>query len=87
MISEVLRQGVHVSAGKDRLNEHGLMIWGLIPLSTKVSTQDTSGGFYAFEHTNMAKGGRPATFTMSRTSGSMPSKGSLPSRSVIRSSG
>lgn len=36
-----------------------LMIWGRIPLVTKVSTRATGGALYAFEHPNMAKGGPP----------------------------
>ena len=62
MNSEALRQGVHVLAGEDRFKEEGLMIWGLIRLSTKVSTKDTVGGLYLFEHTNMGKGGPPRHF-------------------------
>ena len=35
------------------------MIWGLIPLSNKLSTNDTGGGLYVFEHSNMGTGGPP----------------------------
>jgi len=62
MNSELLNKGVYVSAGKDRFEENQLMIWGLIPLSTKVSTKDTAGRVYIFEHTNMGKGGPPRHF-------------------------
>jgi mannose-6-phosphate isomerase-like protein (cupin superfamily) len=48
-------KGIH----KDRFNEEGLSIWGLIPLATKVSTQDTGGELYVFQHTNMGKSGPP----------------------------
>lgn len=36
-----------------------LMIWGRIPLVSKISTQATGGGHFVFEHTRMAKGGPP----------------------------
>jgi mannose-6-phosphate isomerase-like protein (cupin superfamily) len=62
MNSNTLKQGIHVPAGKDRFKEDELMIWGLIPLSTKVSSKDTAGGVYIFEHTNMGKGGPPRHF-------------------------
>jgi mannose-6-phosphate isomerase-like protein (cupin superfamily) len=52
------KAGVHVPAGKDRFDEEG-MIWGLIPLATKVSTQDSGGDLYVFQHTDMGKGGPP----------------------------
>lgn len=48
-----------VPAGNDRFDENDLRIWGLIPLATKVSTRDSGGGIYVFEHTNMGKGGPP----------------------------
>ncbi len=62
MNSDVLKKAVHVSASKDRFKENGLMIWGMIPLSTKVSTKDTAGAMYIFEHTDMGKGGPPRHF-------------------------
>ena len=49
----------HVPAGKDRDGEHQRKIWGLIPLATKVSSKDTGGSLYIFEHRNMGKGGPP----------------------------
>jgi mannose-6-phosphate isomerase-like protein (cupin superfamily) len=52
-------RGIHVPAGKDRFKEDELMIWGLIPLFTKVSAKDTGGELFVFEHTNMGKGGPP----------------------------
>ena len=53
------KKGVHVAVGKDRFKEEGLMIWGLIPLATKVSAQDTGGELFVFQHTSMGKGGPP----------------------------
>jgi mannose-6-phosphate isomerase-like protein (cupin superfamily) len=50
---------VHVPAGKDRFHENELRIWGLIPLSIKVSGKDTGGRFFIFEHREMGKGGPP----------------------------
>jgi mannose-6-phosphate isomerase-like protein (cupin superfamily) len=35
------------------------MIWGLIPLSIKLSGQDTDGQVLLFEHRDMGKGGPP----------------------------
>jgi len=62
MSTDALKKGVHVSSGKDRFKEDDLMIWGLIPLSIKVSTEDTAGEMFIFEHTNMGKGGPPRHF-------------------------
>ena len=59
MDSDASKQAVCVSAGKDRFTNEQLTIWGLIPLSTKLSSRDTGGGLYAFEHTDMGKGGPP----------------------------
>ena len=55
----VLTQGFRVPAEMGRHDEKGLMIWGLIPLSIKVSTSDSGGRMFAFEHRNMSKGGPP----------------------------
>lgn len=59
MDSTILTRGVHVPAGTDRHGENGLKIWGLIPLATKVSTQDSGGLLYLFQHTELGKGGPP----------------------------
>lgn len=59
MQQELTGTGVCVRAGKDRYNDNQQMIWGLIPLATKVGTGDTGGGMYIFQHTDMAKGGPP----------------------------
>lgn len=52
-------RGVHVPAGQDRHQTNGAMIWGLIPLDIKLSSQDTGGELLVFQHTNMSKGGPP----------------------------
>ncbi len=52
-------RGIHVPFGKDRHNENELMIWGIIPLSIKVSTADTGGALFLFQHKDMGKGGPP----------------------------
>lgn len=54
-------KAVYVPKGKNRFQEE-LMIWGVIPLQIKVSGKDTDGSFFAFEHTNMSKGGPPRHF-------------------------
>ena len=53
-----LTKGFRVEARGDRFNEN-LSIWGLIPLKTLVSSKDTGGTIYIFQHTNMGKGGPP----------------------------
>ena len=55
----VPQKPVPVRAGQDRFHEHQPMIWGLIPLSIKVSGHDTGGELFVFEHRNMGKGGPP----------------------------
>lgn len=50
---------IHIPAGTDRFGENNLKIWGFVPLCTKVSSKDTNGTWYLFEHTNMPKGGPP----------------------------
>lgn len=52
-------QAIFVPAGADRFNDHQLKIWGLIPLATKLSSNDTGGAMYVFEHRGMVKGGPP----------------------------
>jgi mannose-6-phosphate isomerase-like protein (cupin superfamily) len=51
--------GIHVPGGKDRNQQNELLIWGLIPLSVKISTADTDGRLFMFEHCDMGKGGPP----------------------------
>jgi mannose-6-phosphate isomerase-like protein (cupin superfamily) len=53
--------GIFVPSGRNRFEEE-LMIWGVIPLQIKVSTQDTGGGFFVFEHADMGRGGPPRHF-------------------------
>lgn len=55
------RGPLHVSSGRNRFEET-LMIWGVIPLQIKVSTADTGGSFFVFEHADMGKGGPPRHF-------------------------
>lgn len=51
-------KAVFVPSGKNRFQEE-LLIWGVIPLQIKVSSNDTDGSFFAFEHARMGKGGPP----------------------------
>ncbi len=55
------QQGLHVPNGKDRSGEE-LKIWGAIPLQVKISTDDTDGALFVFEHADMGKGGPPRHF-------------------------
>jgi mannose-6-phosphate isomerase-like protein (cupin superfamily) len=55
------QQGLYVSSGKACFNEE-LKIWGVIPLQIKVSTSDTGGAFFVFEHADMGRGGAPRHF-------------------------
>lgn len=52
-------KAVPVPAGTDRFKNDQQLIWGLIPLSTKLSSKDTAGQLYVFEHKEMGKGGPP----------------------------
>jgi mannose-6-phosphate isomerase-like protein (cupin superfamily) len=55
------QQGLYVPKGKDHSQEE-LRIWGLIPLQIKISTDDTDGALFVFEHADMGKGGPPRHF-------------------------
>jgi mannose-6-phosphate isomerase-like protein (cupin superfamily) len=55
------RQGLYVPSGKHRFGEVP-MIWGTIPLQIKISTDDTDGAMFVFEHADMGKGGPPRHF-------------------------
>jgi mannose-6-phosphate isomerase-like protein (cupin superfamily) len=55
------QQGLYVPDGKDR-SEEELKIWDVIPLQIKVSTDDTDGALFVFEHADMGKGGPPRHF-------------------------
>ncbi len=79
------QQGLYVPNGKDRLEEE-LMIWGVIPLLIKISTDDTDGALFVFEHADMGKGGPRGISTTSKTSGSTRSRATSPSRSARSSS-
>lgn len=59
MASQSSNGNLHVPAGKDLYQQHDAKIWGLIPLHIKVSTSDSGGSLFAFQHTNMGKGGPP----------------------------
>jgi len=50
---------IHVAAGRDRHGQENAMIWGLIPLTIKLSADDTAGELLVFQHTNMGRGGPP----------------------------
>lgn len=54
-------RAIYVPNGKNRFEEE-LMIWGVIPLQIKVSSSDTGGQFFVFEHLDMGKGGPPRHF-------------------------
>src|SRR5687767_2805280 len=55
------QRAVFVRNGRNRIGE-ALMIWGVIPLQIKVSTNDTDGDLFVFEHADMSKGGPPRHF-------------------------
>jgi mannose-6-phosphate isomerase-like protein (cupin superfamily) len=55
------QQGLYVPNGKHRFEEE-MMIWGTIPLQIKISTGDTEGALFVFEHADMGKGGPPRHF-------------------------
>ena len=48
-----------VPAGRDRFAGDSLMIWGLLPLSIKLSGRDTGGQVLLFEHNGVRGGGPP----------------------------
>jgi quercetin dioxygenase-like cupin family protein len=54
-------RALYVPDGRNRFEEV-MMIWGVIPLQIKVSTDDTAGALFVFEHANMGKGGPPRHF-------------------------
>lgn len=55
------QQPRYVPNGTNRFEEE-LMIWGAIPLQIKVSSDDTAGALFVFEHASMGKGGPPRHF-------------------------
>jgi mannose-6-phosphate isomerase-like protein (cupin superfamily) len=55
------QQALYVPNGEHRFGE-APKIWGTIPLQTKVSTDDTDGAMFVFEHAEMGKGGPPRHF-------------------------
>lgn len=58
---ERAEKAVYVPNGKNRFQEE-LTIWGIIPLQIKVSSNDTDGSLFVFEHAKMGKGGPPRHF-------------------------
>ncbi len=52
---------IYVPRGKDRSGAQ-LRIWGTIPLQIKVSSADSAGALFLFEHLDMANGGPPRHF-------------------------
>lgn len=56
-----IQRALHVPNGRNRFEEE-LMIWGVIPLQIKVSSSDTAGRLFVFEHADMGKGGPPRHF-------------------------
>ena len=54
-------RAVYVPNGRNRFDE-AMMIWGVIPLQIKVSTEDSAGALFVFEHADMGKGGPPRHF-------------------------
>jgi mannose-6-phosphate isomerase-like protein (cupin superfamily) len=54
-------RGIYVPNGSDRFEEQ-LMIWGIIPLQIKISTKDSAGALFVFEHADMGPGGPPRHF-------------------------
>ena len=59
MNTDVLEKLTPVLASQDRFKEDERLIWGLIPLSIKLSGEDTGGALLVFEHNNMGQGGPP----------------------------
>jgi hypothetical protein len=82
-----MKEVVHVLAGHDRFNKNKLMIWGLLPLSIKLSAKDTNGELLVFEHNGIQKEARRVMCITGRTNGFMSLPGSLLSKSATGSSG
>jgi mannose-6-phosphate isomerase-like protein (cupin superfamily) len=57
--STPLQKATYVPAGLDRHTGTQRLIWGQIPMATKVATRDTGGNWFLFEHKDMPKGGPP----------------------------
>ena len=55
------QQALYVPSGEHRFDEE-MKIWGAIPLQIKISTDDTDGTLFVFEHADMGKGGPPRHF-------------------------
>ena len=59
MSTDRFTEAIRVPAGTDRFNEDQRMIWGVLPLSIKLSGKDTGGELFVFEHGRQGKGGPP----------------------------
>jgi mannose-6-phosphate isomerase-like protein (cupin superfamily) len=59
MESDGKHRAIHVPAGTDRFHNNGATSWGLLPLADKLSSRDTRGQLYIFEHRNEGKGAPP----------------------------
>jgi quercetin dioxygenase-like cupin family protein len=59
MDANVTTKAVRVPLGTDRFKEDDRMIWGVLPLSIKLSGKDTGGELFVFEHRRQSKGGPP----------------------------
>jgi mannose-6-phosphate isomerase-like protein (cupin superfamily) len=59
MESEGKNRAINVPVGTDRFNNNEATIWGSLPLADKLSSHDTGGQLYIFEHRNQGKGGPP----------------------------
>ena len=55
------QQALYVPSGEHRFDEE-MKIWGAIPLQIKISTDDTDGALFVFEHADMDIGGPPRHF-------------------------
>jgi hypothetical protein len=69
-----------VPHGEDREGEHHSV--GISTTDFKVTTQDSGGALFLFEHNNHKKGGPPRHCTTTKTSGSTRSKEITSSRSA-----
>jgi hypothetical protein len=69
-----------VPHGEDREGEHHSI--GISTTDFKVTTQDSGGALFLFEHNNHKKGGRRVICTTMKTSGSTRSKEITSSRSA-----
>src|SRR3954454_2666106 len=55
------KHAIYVPRGRDRSGEQ-LLVGGTFPLQIKVSSEDSDGALFVFEHADMGKGGPPRHF-------------------------